>query len=371
MGLPLFALERYFAVHEFSAKHLLCCSDCESISTGELLAMEPGAQEGLLGLRLGYTESPGSPSLRREIARTYRFMAPENVLVCTGAEEAIYLFMHAALGRGDHIVVQAPCYQSLAAVAGSLGCKVSRWEAREEDGWAPDLRALRTLVTRRTKVIVVNSPHNPTGYHMPETMQREIVELAENRGIALFSDEVYRGLEQRPSDRLPGACDLGEKTVSLGVMSKTYGLAGLRIGWLATRDKALLARVAAMKDYTTICASAPSELLAEIALRRAEELAARNRAIIDANLALLDGFFGKRADLFSWKRPMAGPIGFPRLLVGKVDGFCDTLVRTSGVLLLPGTVYQDSGNHFRIGFGRANMPEALRELETFLEKHQL
>ncbi len=368
--LPSFALERYFAAHEFSAAHLLCCSDCESVSTAELLAMEPGGQDALLGLRLGYTESAGSPSLRREIARLYRSTAPENVLVCAGAEEAIYLFMHAALDPGDHVIVHAPCYQSLAAVAVSLGCNVSPWEAREEDGWAPDPRALRRLIGPRTKVIVFNSPHNPTGCHVPEATLREIVEIAETRGIALFSDEVYRGLERQPSDRLPGACDLGEKTVSLGVMSKTYGLAGLRIGWLATRDKALLSRVAGLKDYTTICSAAPSELLAEIGLRHGEELAARNRAIIDANLARLDAFFGRHADLFSWERPRAGPIGFPRLLVGDVDGFCDELVRTRGVLLLPGTVYQDRGNHFRIGFGRASMPEALGELEAFLEKRR-
>ena len=367
MKLPPFHLERYFARWEFAAKHLLCCSDCETVSVAELLAMEPGAEEALMGLRLGYTESPGSPSLRRQIAGMYAGLEPEDVLVFAGAEEAIYLFMQAALGSGDHAVVHCPCYQSLTEVAAAAGAEVTRWETWEEDGWALDAGALRGLLKPSTKVVVVNSPHNPTGYHMSEKTLREIVEITEGRGITLFSDEVYRGLEQDPSDRLPAACDLGERTVSLGVMSKTYGLAGLRIGWLATRDRGLLSRVAALKDYTTICSSAPSELLAEVALRHSETLSARNRGIIASNLEVLDGFFARHADLFTWMRPIAGPIAFPRLNRGNVAVFCDDLVRKSGVLLLPGTVYRDVGNHFRVGFGRAGMPEALEALEDCLE----
>jgi aspartate/methionine/tyrosine aminotransferase len=366
MKLPPFALERFFARHEFSAKHLLCCSDCETLSVAGLLDLEPGARESLLGLRLGYTESPGSPSLRRRVAGLYAGQRPECILVFAGAEEAIYLFMQAALEPGDHAVVHCPCYQSLTAVAEARGCEVTRWETREEEGWALDAAALRGLLKPNTKAVVVNSPHNPTGYHMPEKTLREIVEITEGRGITLFSDEVYRGLEQDPRDMLPAACDLGEKTVSLGVMSKTYGLAGLRIGWLAARDRALLSRVASLKDYTTICSSAPSELLAEVALRHAEELAARNRKIIASNLDMLDAFFARHGELFTWRRPSAGPIAFPRLNKGDIATFCEDLVRKSGVLLLPGTVYQDRGNHFRVGFGRANMPEALKALEGYL-----
>jgi aspartate/methionine/tyrosine aminotransferase len=369
MNLPPFALERYFARYEFAAKHLLCCSDCETVGVADLLAMEPGAHEALLGLRLGYTESPGSPSLRRRISALYAGRSPEDILVFAGAEEAIFLFMQAALEPGDHVVVHCPCYQSLTAVAEARGCEVSRWETREEDGWALDVDALRARLKPNTKAVVVNSPHNPTGYHMTRETQREIVEITESRGIVLLSDEVYRGLERDPGDLLPAACDLGERTVSLGVMSKTYGLPGLRIGWLATRDGKLLARVAGLKDYTTICSSAPSELLAEVALRHADGLAARNRRIIASNLDLLDGFFARHADLFTWRRPSAGPIAFPRLNRGDIAVFCDDLVRRSGVLLLPGTVYRDGGNHFRVGFGRATMPEALKALEGSIAEH--
>jgi aspartate/methionine/tyrosine aminotransferase len=371
MRLPPFALERYFARHEFSVAYLLCSSDCESMSIGELLALEPGAKEQFLDQRLGYTESSGSPSLRTEICRLYGAITPQQILVHAGAEEAIFLFMQAALEPGDHLIVHWPCYQSLFEVARGIGCEVTPWQARERDGWALDPEELRGLCRANTKVIVLNTPHNPTGFHMRPDELQEVARFADTNGITLFSDEVYRGLESRESDRLPAACDLSESAVSLGVMSKTYGLAGLRIGWIATRNESLLLQMAALKDYTTICCSAPSELIAELALRHGETIAARNRAIIVANLALLDSFFARHADVFSWSPALAGPVAFPRLLRGDVETFCDRLARARGVLLLPGTVYGDQGNHFRIGFGRASMPQALQRLEEHLESRPM
>ena len=190
--------------------------------------------------------------------------------------------------------------------------------------------------------------------------------MANAQDILLFSDEVYRESEYNPADRLPAVCDLGSQGISLGVTSKTYGLAGLRIGWIATQNKSLLQKIARLKDYTTICSSAPSEFLAELALRHRQYLAARNLDIITRNLDLLDGFFSRRPETFEWRKPDAGPIAFPRLLSEDVDGFCDRLVKGAGVLLLPGTVYDHPHNHFRIGFGRLNMPQALERLEEFL-----
>jgi aspartate/methionine/tyrosine aminotransferase len=368
MHLPPFALERYFARHEFAVAHLLCSSDCESMSIQDLLALEPGAGERFLGQRLGYTESSGSPSLRQEICRLYAGIGPEQILVHAGAEEAIFLFMHAALERGDHLVVQRPCYQSLFEVARGIGCAVTPWQAREEDGWSPDLGELKSLIRPDTKVIIFNTPHNPTGFHMGIGQLRELVDLADANGITLFSDEVYRGLEQSESDRLPAACDLSAAAVSLGVMSKTFGLAGLRIGWIGTRNERVRTRMAFLKDYTTICSSGPSEFLAEVALRHGETIAARSRALISSNLALLDGFFARHTDSFSWQRPRAGPIAFPRLLRGDVESFCDRLAAVKSTLLLPGTVYADPGNHFRIGFGRKSLPQALQLLEEYVEE---
>ncbi len=362
-----FLLERYFAKYEFSARYLLCSSDCESLTIADLLALEPGADQAFKQHWLGYTESLGAPSLRQEIAKIYTTIAPEHVLVHAGAQEAITLFMQAALQPGDHLIVHWPCYQSLFEVAKSLGAEISFWEARPENNWALDFDELERIIRPDTRLIVLNTPHNPTGWLMSRAEQTRLAQICRERGILLFSDEVYRELEHDPQDRLPAACDLNPNFISLGVMSKTYGLAGLRIGWIATRNTAIYQKMAALKDYTTICNSAPSEFLAELALRHRQILTTRNLLIVRHNLALLDDFFARHANKFSWVRPKAGPIAFPKLLTGDVETFCDELVHESGVLLLPGTMYSHSDNHFRIGFARQNMPAALARLDDFLQ----
>ena len=366
MQLPDFKLERYFAKYEFNTKYLLCSSDCEAMSIADLLAFEPGAVEKFQQTWLGYTESQGSPALRKEICGLYENIQPENVLVHTGAGEAIFLFMHAVLNAGDHVIVHSPGYQSLAEVARGIGCDVSPWMAREEDDWALDLDELPKLLRKNTKLIVVNTPHNPTGYLMLRADFESLFRFVRDNNLFLFSDEVYRESEYDPATRLPAACDLGEHAVSLGVTSKTYGLAGLRIGWVATRNKNVYQKMAALKDYTTICNSAPSEFLAEVAMRHRQKLAERNLDIIKSNLRIIDSFMQRHTDLFSWIRPQAGSMAFPRLLKGDIDTFCDELVHEAGVMLLPGTMYDDTANHFRLGLGRKNLPEAVARLEEFL-----
>jgi aspartate/methionine/tyrosine aminotransferase len=368
MNLPPFKLERYFAKYEFNTEFLLCSSDCEAMSIADLLALEPGASEKFQNVWLGYTESQGSPTLRSEICKLYETIQPEDILVHTGAEEAIFLFMHAVLEEGDHVIVHTPCYQSLRDVAKSLGCDVSPWRAREENGWTLDLDELRHLLRTNTKAIVVNTPHNPTGYLMPRADYDALHRIVQEKNLILFSDEVYRESEYDPAARLPAGCDYGEHAVSLGVTSKTYGLAGLRIGWIATKNKKIYERMASLKDYTTICNSAPSEFLAEVAMRNRQKLISRNLGIIKNNLEVIDELFTRYSSLFTWNRPTAGPMGFPRLLKGNVEEFCDDLVKKAGVLLLSGTMYDDSHNHFRLGLGRKNLPQAVESLEEYLDK---
>jgi len=368
MQISPFKIERYFARYEFNVDYVLCGSDCESMAIGNLLAFEPDAADRFHQQWLGYTDSLGSPSLRREICKIYRDITPEQVLVHTGAEEAIFLFMHSMLKAEDHVIVHWPCYQSLMEVARSIGCEVTLWKAAEKNGWALDPEKLQQCIKPNTRVIVINTPHNPTGYLMPGDTFQEVSRIAQENKIILFSDEVYRESEYRVEDRLPAACDFGEHTVSLGVMSKTYGLPGLRLGWIATRNEEVYTRMAVLKDYTTICNSAPAEFLAELALRHRAMLVERTQKIISENLNLLDPFFERHADRFAWQRPKAGSIGFPKLLSEDIEVFCDSLVKTAGVLLLPGTVYDDPGNHFRIGFGRKNLPEAIGRLGDFLQR---
>ena len=367
MKLPPFRLERYFAKYEFTAPYMMCASDCESISTAELLAFEPDAEARLLGLGLGYTEANGGRELREAITGLYETVTVDEVLAHTGAGEAIFTYMNAALQPGDHAVVHAPGYQSLAEVARAAGAEVTAWRGDPANGWALDLDELEGSLTPSTRLVVINVPHNPTGFLPGRAFMERLAAMAETHDFRIFSDEVYRGLEHDPADRLPAMVDLTPRATSLGVLSKTYGLAGLRIGWLASKDAALLAEAAALKDYTTICNSAPSEFLAAIALRHHERLADRNRAIVLRNLGLLDAFFARHADRFAWTRPKAGPIAYPGFLAGDVEAFCHDLVSSEGVLLLPGTLYGDGDAALRIGFGRANLPESLPHLEAFLE----
>lgn len=370
MELSPFKLERYFAKHEFSAPYLLCSSDCESLELHELLALETNAQEQFAHLWLGYTESLGHPKLRQMISKLYKNVDDNHILVHSGAEEAIFNFMNVTLNPKDHIIVHSPCYQSLSEVAQGIGAKVSEWQGDPDQGWKLDLEVLKSLLTDRTKVVVVNFPHNPTGFLPTQNFVRELSMLSENHGFIIFSDEVYRGLELNPDDRLPALVEINDKAVSLGVMSKIYGLAGLRIGWIATGDGQLFNELAAFKDYTTICNSAPSEFLATLALRNSEMVIERNLQIIRDNLDRLDTFFKSHRDRFNWCRPKAGSIAFPTLLYGEVDKFCSDLVEAAGVLLLPGTLYNKQFNSFRIGFGRKNLPEALTRFEQYLQENR-
>jgi aspartate/methionine/tyrosine aminotransferase len=360
-----FRIERFYAQYEHSTRFMLSSSDCESRTIAELLALEPDAQQRLLQCWCGYTEPPGGPDLRQAIAALYERTGAAEVVATSCAEEGIFLLYHAVLRPGDHVIVETPCYESALEIARSTGAEVSQWRRRYEDGWAHDLGALARLIRPATRLLYLNQPHNPTGTLMARPVFERVIELARAHELIVFSDEVYRELEHDPASRLPAACDQYERAVSLGSISKSYGLPGLRTGWIATRDSALRDAVVALKDYTTICASAPSEFLTALALRNRHVLLDRNLAIVRRNLALLDGFFERHAGAFAWVRPTASPIGFPRVTgIGDLARYCEQLAGT-GVLLLPGAVYDEPG-HVRIGFGRANMPDALRLLEASL-----
>ena len=370
MRIAEFALERYFARWEFAVRHLLCASDVEGMAMAELLELADEETRALWeGLRLGYTESTGHPLLRAEIARLYDSLGPDDILVFSGAEEAIFCTLNVLLGPSDHAIVTWPGYQSLYEVARAAGARVALHALREEDGWALDVPRLRRAIRPETRLVVVNAPHNPTGMLPSHAEWAELTALCAETGVHLLADEVYRFLEFDQADRLPSGADSLERGLSIGVMSKSFAMAGLRIGWLATRDRALLERIAAFKDYTTICASAPSEVLTLAGLRARERVLARSRSIVAANLAHLDRFFAARPETFSWVRPRAGSVGFPRLLANiPIERFAAELVEAEGVLLLPGSLFGFAGNHFRLGFGRTDLPEALGRLESFADR---
>ncbi len=361
-----FKLERYFAKYEFNAPHLLCCSDCESMSIGDLLKLGQEPESDLNDVWLGYTESQGDPALREEIAKLYHGVNSEQALVHSGAEEPIFNTMNALLEAGDHVIALYPCYQSLTEIAESIGCDVTYWKLENCPDWKLDFNFFKDQIRPNTKLVIVNTPHNPTGFQFSEEEFRTLSDLSNEYGFYIFSDEVYRYLEYDESDRLPSICDINENGLALGVMSKTFGLAGLRIGWIATQNKTVYQKLAAYKDYTTICNSAPSEFLSIIALKNREKLIKRNLDIVNNNLKLLNPFFQRYSHLFSWKAPKAGPIAFPELKQGNINEFCHDLVSKAGVLLLPGTLYDNSCNNFRVGFGRTAMEQALNRFDQYL-----
>jgi aspartate/methionine/tyrosine aminotransferase len=227
-----FALERYFARWEFAARHLLCASDVQAYPMAELLALADDETRALWeGLHLGYTQSTGHPLLRREIASLYEAIEPDEVLAFGGAEEAIFCLMNVSLGPGDHAIVTWPGYQSLYEIGRSVGADLTLHELHESAGWALDLDLLRRQVTPATRLIVINVPHNPTGMLPDRATFDELVAIADEAGAQLVVDEVYRGLELDEADQLPAGADASRRGVSLGVMSKSFAMAGLRIGW--------------------------------------------------------------------------------------------------------------------------------------------
>jgi aspartate/methionine/tyrosine aminotransferase len=373
-ALPEFRLESFFARWEFTARYHLTASDAQSLRLAELLALaDDDGRERWESLSLGYPQSRGLPELRAEIAATYDGLETDDVLCFAGAQEALYLTMQVLLDPGDHAVVVTPCYQSAETVPLSI-CAVTGVPLRAADGWALDLGEVTRALRPQTRLVAVNFPNNPTGAVADPDTWRRLVALCEERGITLFSDEVYRGLEQPPREPLPQAAEVSPGAISLNVMSKAYGLPGLRIGWIACRDRALLGRLERAKDYTSICASGPSEVLALIALRARDRVLGRNRGIVAANLVAFGEFFGRFPGLFEWERPQGGCVCFPRYLgPDGVEAMCADLVTQEGVLLLPASIYRSEltptpEDRFRVGVGRSGPEEALARWAGWLDR---
>lgn len=369
MSINPFKLEEYLGQHEFKAPYTLCCSDAESLIMSKLLGMaSPSQLEMWEKLRLGYTEVSGHPLLKESLTTAFFPDLTSQQLLCTSrAEEGIFCSLFALCNPNDHVIVITPCYQSLMEIPRLKGCEVTSVSLLEENQWQIDLNAIQQAIKTNTKWVVINFPHNPTGQTISEADLSALINLLDQHGIWLFSDEVYRLLG--PKDTVwaqPAAC-LYPKAISIGVMSKAFGMAGLRIGWVACQNQEVLKKIELMKHYTSICNSAPAEILSLIALSNQTKILNRITQIVETNLALLDQFFQNYGDLFSWVRPTGGCVGFVNYKGSQpVDAFCQDLLETKGVLLLPGSVYDVTSNHFRLGFGRRNMKQALHLLESFL-----
>lgn len=370
-----FALETYFSRWEFSAKFHMTASDAQSITVNELLDIANVPPTALGDLHLGYTETWGAPDLRQAIADTYGSdIMAENILCFAGAEEGVYAAMRVLLQKEDHAIVAVPNYQAAETVPLDI-CEVSGVKLDPENNWRLDMDEIRQAIRPNTKLVSVCFPNNPTGAIIPAADHAELVAICREHGLYLFSDEVYRLVELDEIKRINQAADAYEKGLSLNVMSKAYGLPGLRVGWIATQDKDVLQRMERYKHYLSICNSAPSERLAVIALGVREKLLQKNRDLMHSNIKKLDTFFADYSALFDWQHPDGSCVAFPKFTGrGGVEKFCHDLVEESGVLLLPASIYQSElmetpQDRFRIGFGRANIDAGLEAFRGFLDKH--
>lgn len=369
MHLDTFLLEDYYGKYEFKTKYMLSSSDPESWSLNEILRMANKEEQVLWETQcFGYTEIKGLPTLRKTIARSlYPSLTADNILCFAGAEEGIFCSLLTLCSSQDHIIVLGPCYQSLAEIPKFTGATVTTIDLKEENNWSIDIEAIKSSIQTNTKMLIINFPHNPTGQIITSNELTELIQLLNKHNIWLFSDEVYHLLGRLKDSWAKPAATLYDKAISLGVMSKAYGMPGLRVGWIACQNQNILQQIEKTKHYTSLCNSGPAELISLIALRNKDIILARNNDIVAKNLLLLDSFFKKYAHLFSWVRPQGGCTGFVKYVGPEtVDMFCSRLIDQAHVLLLPGSVYSVSSNHFRIGFGRRNMLEALTELEKFI-----
>jgi aspartate/methionine/tyrosine aminotransferase len=351
-ALPDYLLERWFAEFEFlPGIRNLAASGAYAATTQELLAPE-GAETTAryLALGLDYVENPGNEQLRQAVSRLYTTLEAGDIRITTGASEALLLLIWTTVQPGDNVLVEEPNYGNIAGVARSRGAEVRSFPYYMKRGWKPDLEQIASLVDQRTRLITLTHAHHPTGSLLQVEEMQAIARIAERVGALVVSDEVFRpiALDGPPA---PSVIDVVEQAVVIADMTKPWGLGGLRVGWIASRDQALLRRICGARDYSTISGNAPGEFLAEVALRHAERIITPRLATARVNRQrLADAVAGSRGAL-RWVPPQAGYTAFIRLPF-PAEPFCRYLAEKKGLLLLPGYVYGKPYECFiRIGFG--------------------
>ena len=373
--LPDFRLETHFSKWEFKARYHLTASDAESLPLNELLAMASSQErEDFESMWLGYTETYGAPELRETIASLYVQRNADEILCFAGASEGIFAANSVILDKDSHAIVVTPNYQSHESMPVAI-CSATGVPLDPDDGWSLDIDRVAAAVQKNTKLITINFPHNPTGAILSSDRYQALIDLSRKHGIYILHDEIFNGLGPSGTQHLPHIADEYERGLSLNVMSKAYGLPGLRIGWIACADKGVLSKMERLKHYLSICNSGPSEKLAKIALNNRDQLLARNCSIIDQNLPKWDAFFARYPQLFEWSHPDGSCMAFPRYTgADGVEQFCRSLVEQSGVLFLPSTIYSSDlsatpNDRFRLGFGRIGLDEGLEALDAHMMKY--
>ncbi len=357
MKIERFELERWMTAYEMHVEVDIAESGIFPLTVSDLLSLEPPDERAqtldhLLNLRLGYSEATGTLELRSRLADTYQDCTPDNILVTTGAIEANFLLFNALLQPGDHVIAPYPAYQQLYSVPRALGCDVSLWQARPENGFHFALEEFERLVRRETRLIVLNSPHNPTGALLSPADIQHVVELAQSVGAKVLSDEAYRWLTI-PGEESPGppAYDLGPGCISVGTLSKPFGLPGLRLGWMAAPAE-IVAECWSLRDYVSLSPGRLNDALAILAIKHRAKIFERNGAIIAANLARANDWVAAYAGLLSWKPPRGGLLALLhyRLDIPSLD-LANMLAEQYSVMLAPGSAF-GLERYLRIGIGQ-------------------
>lgn len=357
MKIEPFALERWMTAHELHVKYDIAESGILPLTVNDLLSMEPPDDrsrtlERLLGLRLGYSEAMGTLDLRRRLAETYVRCEPDNILVTTGAIEANFLLFNVLLKAGAHVVAPYPAYQQLYSVPRAIGCDVSLWRLGPDEGSRYDVGELERLVTPRTRLIVVNTPHNPTGAVLSADDARRVYALAESAGAMVLSDEAYRWLTVPAGDAFaPPMFNLGPRGISVGTVSKPFGLPGLRIGWMAA-PREIVSECWGLRDYVSLSPGKLNDALAALAIKHRDRIAERNRGIIAANLTAANDWIARHDGILSWRPPRGGLVGMVRYELDLPSlELADKLADDYGVMLAPGSAF-GCEHHLRIGLGQ-------------------
>jgi aspartate/methionine/tyrosine aminotransferase len=359
-----FQLERWMTKYEVNVAWDIAESGIFPMSCRELLALLPFEEreaelERLLDLRLGYSEACGSAELRGLLAGTYENTSPDEILVTTGAIEANFLLFNELLSAGDRVVIVNPAYQQLHSVARAIGCDVALWTLRDDDGFRFDLDDLRALATPGTRMIVINTPHNPTGALLSEQELREIYALAEELDAWVLSDEAYRWLDMPGSAPLaPPMRNLGPRAISTGTFSKPFGLPGLRMGWIAAPED-VVRRCWGLRDYISLSPGKLNDALAVLAFRHRDQIVARTQRIVAENLPFAACWFAENADLVSWTPPRGGILALMKYQIALPSlELANRLAEEYSVMLAPGSAFGYEG-YLRIGVG--NTPEIFAE----------
>lgn len=346
-------------------------SSAQSLTLEELCRL---SSEDLSSIELSYSSFKGSDVLRKNIAQFHQelnhhktLMNEDNVLTFCGAQEALSSVYQAVLEPNDEVVVVTPNYPSLTQMAEQLGCVIKAINLSAENNWQVCINDFKSRINKNTKLIVINSPHNPTGSFIDSALAEEILTLAKQFDCYLIADDVSQASNYHNLPLSHRFLDY-DKTIVISVMSKSFGLSGLRIGWAVSKNKDLLSKLLAIKSFSSICCSALDEAAAILAFENKDKIIKNNNLIIKSNIKLFQAFVDRYSEQFNWQPPKAGILAVVEVKNSRdIKAWAENMTHKTGVLVLPAILFGLTGNYFRLGLGQNNFEDLLAKLSDYLE----